>query len=67
MDTMINVYSSFNCGELGGCIKANDDGCVDPMMTQSTVSLNVVADFPYYFEVRAYGNSPPAPYSITFQ
>ena len=66
MDTIINVYSSPNCEDLGDCIAFNDDGCADPKQTQSTISLDVVAGTHYYFEVRTYGNSPPAPYSITF-
>ena len=66
MDTIINVYSRSDCQNLGKCIASNDDGCVDPTQSQSTVSLEVVAGYPYYFEVRTYGNSPPAPYSIIF-
>ena len=55
-----------DCENLGKCIASNDDGCADPTQTLSTVSLEVVAGVPYYFEVRTYGNSPPAPLSITF-
>ena len=66
MDSIINVYSSSDCKNLGECIASNDDGCADPTQTQSTVSLEVVAGIPYYFEVRTYGISPPAPYSISF-
>ena len=66
MDTIINVYSSSDCQNLGECIASNDDGCADPTQSQSNISLEVVAGVPYYFEVRTYGNSPPAPYSISF-
>ena len=66
MDTIINVYSCSDCNNLGECIASNDDGCVDPTKPQSNISLEVVAGVPYYFEVRTYGNSPPAPYSISF-
>ena len=66
MDTIINVYSNSDCQNLGECIASNDDGCADPTQTQSTVSFGAVAGVLYYFEVRTYGISPPAPYFISF-
>jgi len=67
IDTIINVYSSSSCQTLGSCYASNDDGCGDPSLTQSTVSILVYSGRSYYFEVRTYGNVPPGPYTILFE
>jgi hypothetical protein len=63
-DSVIRVYQSVLCSNLGPCIAENDDGC--PSSTLSSVTVSVQANRDYYFEVRSYGTSPAPYYTINF-
>jgi len=66
VDTVLRVYRSDFCSDLGECIAFNDDGCVNTQDNQSTVTVDVLPNRDYFFEVRAYGSSVGGPYAITF-
>ena len=63
-DTMIRVYQSAFCSNLGTCIAENDDGCSATNL--SSVGVSIQANRDYYFEVRTYGTSFGDYYTIDF-